>query len=67
MNAKERIRAILNQQPHDRLGWDFLDTERKDILFAPFAPFQRPEAEGMTSWGPYPELLAFSRTDDLFL
>ena len=58
MNAKERIRAILNQKPHDRLGWDFLDPAHQDILFAPFAPFQRPEAEGKTAWGRYPDLLA---------
>lgn len=57
MNAKQRIRAIMNQQPHDRLGWDFLDAEHKDMIYAPFAPFKRPEAEGMTEWGRYPELL----------
>ena len=58
MNAKERIRAILNQKPHDRLGWDFLDPEHRDILFAPSPDYVRPEAEGMRTWGRYPELLA---------
>ncbi len=57
MNAKQRIHAILNQQPHDRLGWDFLNPSHQDITFAPFAPYKRPESEGMTSWGHYPELL----------
>ncbi|MBO4330548.1 MAG: hypothetical protein J5827_00565 [Oscillospiraceae bacterium] len=57
MNSRQRIRAIFNRQPHDRLGWDFHDAEHKDIVFAPFAPFERPEAEGLTDWGRYPELL----------
>jgi len=57
MNAKQRIRAILNQQPHDRLGWDFLDARYKDIVFVPGPRFVRPEAEGLEDWGHHEALL----------
>ena len=58
MNAKQRIRAILNQQPHDRLGWDFNTPDYKDITFVPGPRFIRPEAEGLEDWGHYETLLA---------
>lgn len=57
MNGRERIRAILRQQPHDRLGWDFLDPAYQDICVAGGPALYRPEAEGMTEWGVYPALL----------
>ncbi len=57
LNGRERIRAILRQQPHDRLGWDFLDPAYQDIYSAGGPELYRPEAEGMTGWGTYPELL----------
>ncbi len=58
MNGKQRIRAILRQQPHDRLGWDFLDPRYQDICFAPGPRLHRPEAEGKGAWGHYEDLLA---------
>ncbi|MBR4442876.1 MAG: hypothetical protein IKS52_06375 [Clostridia bacterium] len=58
MNAKQRIRAILRRQPHDRLGWDFLDKEHCDIRFVPGPRLYRPEAEGKGAWGHYPDLAA---------
>ena len=57
MNSRERIRAILRQEPHDRIGWDFLDPAYQDISVAPEIRLFRPEAAGMTGWGRYPELL----------
>ena len=50
MNGKQRIRAILRQQPHDRLGWDFPDPRYQDICFAPGPRLHRPEAEGKGAW-----------------
>ena len=58
MTAKERLRAILRQQPHDRLGWDFLDPSYRDITYVPGPPLYRPEAEGKGAWGHYADLLA---------
>ncbi len=58
MNAKQRIRAILKQQPHDRLGWDFHDARYQDIVSVPGPRFLRPEAEGFEDWGHYESLLA---------
>ena len=58
MNAKQRIHAILNQQPHDRLGWDFHDPRYRDIAFVPGPRFFRPEAEGLEDWGHHESLLA---------
>ena len=57
MNAKERIHAILNCQPHDRLGWDFNDPNYKDILMAEGPLLERPEAKGFEDWGCYEELM----------
>lgn len=58
MNAKQRLRAIFHQQPHDRLGWDFLDSRYQDIRFVPGPRLIRPEASPFLRWGFYPELLA---------
>ena len=58
MNAKQRIRAIMNQQPHDRLGWDFHDPNYQDIRYVPGPRFTRPEAEGFETWGHYESLLS---------
>ena len=58
MTSKQRIRAILRQRPHDRLGWDFHDPAHQDIHFLPGPELLRPEAEGYGEWGAYPELLA---------
>ena len=58
MTSKQRIRAILRQRPHDRLGWDFHDLAHQDIHFLPGPELIRPEAEGYGEWGAYPELLA---------
>ena len=57
MHGKERIRAILRQQPHDRLGWDFLDPAFQDLFWVSPPPLTRPEAEGRQDWSTYPELL----------
>ncbi len=38
MNGKQRIRAILRRQPHDRLGWDFHDPAYQDICYVPGPP-----------------------------
>ena len=58
MTAKERIRAILNQRPHDRLGWNFNDPNYKDITYVPGPRFLRPEAEGLEDWSHDAGLLA---------
>ena len=58
MNSKQRIRAILRRQPHDRLGWDFMDTAHQDILFVGGPRLCRPEAEGKGAWGHYEDLAA---------
>ena len=57
MTSKERIRAILRQRPHDRLGWDFLSPSHQDILPVPSPILTRPGAEAYRTWGKYPELL----------
>ena len=58
MNGKQRIRAILRRQPHDRLGWDFHDPAYQDICYVPGPPLARPEALGRNAWGRDAELLS---------
>lgn len=57
MTSKERISAIWNRKPHDRLGWDFLDPAHQDIFYVPEPVFTRPGAEETAQWGRYPGLL----------
>ena len=58
MNSKQRIRAIMRKQPHDRLGWDFLNEAHRDMFFVSAPRLCRPEAEGKGAWGHYPDLAA---------
>lgn len=56
MNAKQRLKAIFTQRPHDRLGWHFDDPHYQDILGVPGPPEHIPGKEQYHTWGHHEEL-----------